>query len=83
MKTLIFAALGEFGCVRTCPYFLAVVGGCPNCGFGLPPRSHVQLLSQPVSGLHAKAVLLRVHHLPPVSCCCGFCKRKPEDTSLL
>jgi len=72
-RTLIFAALGDFGWVRTRPYFLTTVGISKLWDFGLLPRSHVQVTSQPVFGLHAKAALLRVHRLIPVSCWRGFC----------
>lgn len=73
IRTLIFATLGDFGWVGTCPYFLTTACISKLWDFALLPHSHVQILSQPVSGLHTKAVLLRVCYLTPVSCCCGFC----------
>lgn len=72
-RTLIFAALGDFDWVRTHPYFLTTVGISRRWDFGLLPHSCIQVLSQTMSGLPTKAVLFRVHHLTPVSCCHGFC----------
>lgn len=72
-RTLIFAALGNFGWVRTHPYFLTTVGISRLWDLGLLPHYRIQALSQPMSGLHTKALLRRVHCLTPGSCCHGFC----------
>lgn len=72
-RTLIFAALGDFGWVRTHPYFLTTVGISRLWDLGLLPHYRVQALSQPMSGLHTKVLPMRVHCLTPESCCHGFC----------
>lgn len=69
-----FCSIRDFGWVRhTNPCFLTTVSISKLWDLGLLRHSCIKVLSQPMSGLHSKAVLLRVHHLTPVSCCCSIC----------